>query len=135
MRIWIAISLVAVLGACTQTQAPQLCPRASMTETRIYFGLSQPSGRQITERQFADFVATEVTPRLAEGFTIQDGHGFWKDGQTTRTISENSKVLVRLHQANAESSVALDQIADAYKTRFHQESVLRTDSPVCADFR
>jgi len=135
MRIWTTLSLVALVGACTQTQAPPLCARASLTETRLYFGLSQPGGRTITERQFADFVATEVTPRLPEGFTIQDGHGFWKDGQTTRTISENSKVLVRLHPASAGASEALDQIADAYKTRFHQESVLRTDSPVCADFR
>jgi hypothetical protein len=135
MRFWITISLAATLAACTQPQSPQLCTGAGMIETRLYFGLSEPSGRQITERQFSDFVATEVTPHLPEGFTIQDGHGFWKDGQTTRTISENSRVLVRLHPANTDSSASLDRIADAYKARFHQESVLRTDSQVCADFR
>lgn len=135
MRFWITITIAASLSACAQTPAPQLCPHGSMTETRLYFGLSQPPGRTITERQFADFVSSEVTPSLPEGFTIQDGHGFWKDGQTTRTISESSKVLVRLHAGSADSSAALDRIADAYKARFHQESVLRTDAQVCADFR
>ena len=135
MRFWITISLATLLAACTQTQSPQLCTGAAMIETRLYFGLSEPSGRQITERQFADFVAKDVTPVLPEGFTIQDAHGFWKDGKTARTISETSKVLVRLHPANADSNAALDRIADAYKARFHQESVLRTDSQVCADFR
>jgi hypothetical protein len=135
MRFWITLSLAASLAACTQAQTPPLCTGAGMIETRLYFGLSEPSGRQITERQFADFIAKDVTPLLPEGFTIQDGHGFWKDGQTSRTISENSKVLVRLHPANADANTALDRIADAYKARFHQESVLRTDSHVCADFR
>jgi len=135
MRFWLTILLTATLAACTQTQSPQLCTGAGMIETRLYFGLSEPTGRQITERQFADFVAKDVTPVLPEGFTIQDAHGFWKDGKTARTISETSKVLVRLHPANADFNAALDRIADAYKARFHQESVLRTDSQVCADFR
>ena len=135
MRMLIALVLATTLGACTPTQSTQLCPHASMTETRLYFGLSQPSGRLVTERQFADFVATEVSPRIPEGFTIQDGHGFWKDGQSARTISEASKVLVHLHQATPGSNEVMDAIADAYKQRFRQESVLRTDSPACVDFR
>ena len=135
MRTLIAFVLATMLGACTPTVTAPLCPHATMTETRLYFGLSQPSGRLVTERQFADFVAAEVTPRIPEGFTIQDGHGFWKDGQTTRTISEASKVLVHLHQATPGSSALMDAIADAYKQRFRQESVLRTDAPACVEFR
>jgi hypothetical protein len=135
MRFWITISLAASVTACTQAQTPQLCAGAGMIETRLYFGLSEPSGRLVTDRQFADFVAKDVTPVLPEGFTILEGRGFWKDGKTSRTISENSKVLVRLHPATTDASAALDRIADAYKARFQQESVLRTDSQVCADFR
>lgn len=106
-----------------------------MTETRLYFGLSRPDGKIVSGKAFASFVASDITPALPEGFTILDGRGYWKDGTSSRTIAEPSKVLVRLHQATRGSNTALDRIADAYKRSFHQESVLRTDTLTCADFR
>jgi ATP-dependent Clp protease ATP-binding subunit ClpA len=87
-------------------------------------------------QQTQEFLAgMQSADRRAAEKNVQDAQGFWKDGKTARPISETSKVLVRLHPANADSNAALDRIADAYKARFHQESVLRTDSQVCADFR
>lgn len=106
----------------------------AMIETQLFLGLSKSGGGQVSAVQFDRFVKDEVVPRFPEGFSVLDGKGFWLDGQTKRTISERSKVIVRLHPPDAAADVAIDAIAGAYKTRFAQEAVLRVDKAVCARF-
>lgn len=135
MRLMSPIIVATALAGCAPAVTTPICPHAAMTETRLYFGLSEPSGRIINDRAFADFVAKDVTPRIPAGFTIHQGRGFWKDEASPRTISEDSRILVHLHQASPETNAALDAIADAYKARFRQQAVMRTDSVTCVEFR
>jgi hypothetical protein len=113
-------------GACAASDA--------MIETQLFFGLSKPRGGTVSAREWQAFVAGEITPRFPEGFSVIDGAGYWRDGATQQTISEKSKVLVRLHPASSEADAAIGAIIDAYKTKFEQEAVLRVDRPVCARF-
>lgn len=106
----------------------------ALVETQLFFGLSKPKGGVVSVRAFDAFVAREVAPRFPEGFTVIDGAGFWRDGASGRTISEKSKVIVRLHGADDNADQAIDAIIGAYKTAFDQEAVLRVDRPVCARF-
>jgi hypothetical protein len=39
-----------------------------------------------------------------------------------------------VHWPDAKSETAITAIVDAYKTRFHQESVLRVSSDACVTF-
>ncbi len=105
-----------------------------MVETQLFFGLSKPGGGAVDAKQWTQFVADEIAPRFPEGFSVIDGAGFWRDGATQRTISENSKVVVRLHPSGALADAAIDDIIAAYRTRFEQEAVLRVDRAVCATF-
>ncbi len=130
-RALTAFALLALAG-CATTPGPPPCRGDTMMETQLFLGLGIPGGGAVSEARFEDFVNSEVTPRFAEGFTIIDGHGYWRDGLSHQTVSEKSKIIVRLH-ALADSN-SIDEISQAYKQRFSQESVLRLDRLVCARF-
>jgi Protein of unknown function (DUF3574) len=135
-RIAAAALAASILAACASMPEPtSACAGGeAMVETQLFFGLSKPKGGSVSARQWDQFVANEITPRFPEGFSVIDGAGFWRDGATQRTISEKSKVVVRLHGAAPEVDQAITAIIDAYKVRFAQEAVLRVDRPVCAQF-
>ena len=135
MRLIMAILLTASLAACTTADSDHACTGTSQVETRLYLGLSQPNGPNVTATAFARFLKAEVTPRLPEGYTLLDGQGFWREDRSGKTISEPSRVLVHLHDASPAKNSTLDAIAAAYKQAFHQEAVLRTDTRTCVAFR
>lgn len=141
MRTSVSVLAALIVAGCahaplspTASPAPSCAIGDAMVETQLFFGLSKPSGGVVGPREWEAFVAREIAPRLPEGFTVLDGAGFWRDAATARTISEKSKVVVRLHPPGAEADATLDAITSAYKTAFAQDSVLRIDRPVCARF-
>jgi len=136
---WIAAVLALGLAGCVAPQASVTAPSScavgdAMVETQLFFGMNKPKGGAVSARDWEAFVVREVTPRFPEGFSVIDGAGFWRDGATQKTISEKSKVVVRLHAPSAETDQAIGAIVEAYKVKFEQEAVLRVDRPVCAKF-
>jgi hypothetical protein len=130
------ITTLAIAGICLALAAcggPRTDPFVCMPglevyqRTELFLGLSSPQGR-VSPVKFQRFISVQVTPRWGTGFSILDGQGVWKGGQ------EPSKVLVRLHQGGPEENVNIEAIADAYKSQFSQDSVLRSDQAVCAKF-
>ena len=134
--LMMALSVGACAGQATpKAEAPATCGVGeAMAETQLYFGLSKPKGGTVSAREWEAFVAEEITPRFPEGFSVIDGAGFWRDGATQKTISEKSKVVVRLHPRSNVADTAIGEIIAAYKTKFEQEAVLRVERPVCAQF-
>jgi hypothetical protein len=138
----VLVSVMALsVGACaggagspTGNAAATCAAGEAMAETQLYFGMSKPKGGTVSAREWEKFVASEITPRFPEGFSVLDGAGFWRDGATQKTISEKSKVVVRLHQRSDDANQAIGAIIAAYKTQFEQEAVLRVERPVCAQF-
>lgn len=122
------------LTSCTSVTKTPACNGTTMTETRLYFGMSIPHGKPVTTTKFDAFVRTQVVPRFAEGFTLLNASGQWLDTETHQPLSESSKLLIRLHNADAGQEAAISDIIAAYKAQFHQQSVLRTDALVCAAF-
>ena len=128
-----AIVLLLSVQACTT--APQMsCCAQPMVETRLYFGMSRPDGKSVTEKEFEGFLSREVVRRLPEGFTLIDGTGRWYEAHSQKTITEKTRILIRLHANTEADNRAITEIAQGYKAQFHQESVLRTDSPTCPIF-
>jgi len=130
-----ALALSACVSGREPIEGPAHCAIGeAMVETQLFLGLSKPSGGTVSAAQWESFLKQEIAPRFPEGFSVLDGSGFWRDGQTRRTIAEKSKVVVRLHPPGPAADTAIDEIAQAYKRQFAQESVLRVDRPVCAQF-
>ena len=96
--------------------------------TELYFGRSIRGGGKVSDEQWKQFLADEVTPRFPDGFTVLSGYGQYrtKDGVVT---SEPSEVVIFLYPAKTKnaSRVKIDEIRTAYVKKFDQESVLRMD--------
>ena len=103
-----------------------------MVRETLYFGRSRPGG-SVSDAQWQAFVDDVVTPRFPDGFTVLQGQGHWRDGRGA-IVTEPSTLLIVLHDGDAEATRMLDEIADDYRRRFAQESVLRERGAVCARF-
>jgi hypothetical protein len=127
----IAIAAVALAGCAGP---PQPCAPGLMrlVQTQLVFGRDIMGRATISEEEWRGFLDAEVTPRFAQGFSVADVSGQYRD-KSGATIREPSKLLlVVTHGAADEAKLAA--IRDAYKHRFSQESVLQIESPVCAGF-
>ena len=134
MKAPIAIGFALALGACSALDQPRACVAGKPAiETQLYFGLAKSQGA-VSAREWQAFVEHEIAPRFPEGFTILDARGFWLSEAAKRTISENSKVLIRVHDGAAKDNAAIGSIIESYKRTFAQESVLRIDENICAAF-
>ena len=132
MRSLAAAGLLALaLGGCAAVPgAGEGCsPRVV---ERLYFGLSMPAG-EVTPDQWQSFVDGEITPRFPAGLTTWEGQGQWRgsDGKLTR---ERTRILEIVHAGGEPQTHRLEEIVSAYRTRFHQESVLRVRGSALACF-
>jgi hypothetical protein len=100
---------------------------ADYFRTELYFGQSS-NGRNISTSQWNKFLKNTVTPRFPGGLTVINGNGQWLSRETNKTISEKSKILVLIHQADTATQSNIRYITDTYRTLFRQEAVLRIDS-------
>lgn len=134
-RIFAVAGLVLALASPAMAQLAISCPAnaRSMTRLELLFGLSIPSGGQVSAREWEEFLAKEVTPRFPEGLTIIDAYGQWRNptGVITR---EASKLLLVWYVPDVDSDARVEAIRDAYKARFRQDSVLRVDAAFCVSF-
>jgi hypothetical protein len=106
--------------------------QAAWVQDSLYFGLSSPQG-PVSDADWQGFVDAEITPRFPDGLTQLSAQGQWK-GSDGKIAKEASRVLILLHPATADADAKLDQLIQAYKARFHQESVLRVRQAAEAHF-
>ena len=104
-------------------------------QTELYFGTTLPDGSRMTDDAWQEFLDTEVTPRFPDGLTVLQGYGQFLDSKGV-IDSEDSIVLIILRPYDdGTASALIDEIREAYKTQFDQESVLRVDQPgACVSF-
>ncbi|WLQ33200.1 DUF3574 domain-containing protein [Streptomyces castrisilvae] len=105
-------------------------------ETRLLFGTERPDGGpDVTDRQFLDFIDSEVTPRFPNGLTIQNGRGQWRDsnGVIERERSYELTLLYPASEARVRGP-QIERIRDAYEKAYAQDSVARLEERLNADF-
>ena len=129
-----AIVGVSGLAACV-TATPLACSGAAQAKTvvELYLGRNIAGGGTVTEGAFRRFLDDEVTPRLPNGFTVLDGRGQWREGAGAPIVREATKVLV-VALAGERERQRVDEVAEAYKARFRQKSVLTIARPACVAF-
>lgn len=89
---------------------------------------------RIGEASFAHFLAREVTPRFPDGLTVFDAKGQWRPPGGSTTVRERSTVVMIAMPLGDDNDARLQQIIDAYKTRFRQKSVGLIVRPACVSF-
>ena len=88
----------------------------------------------VTETQFVLFVGDEITTRFPDGLTVFSATGTWRDKTSNKVMHEPSKIVLIVLPGNADDLARLNQIAEAYKRRFQQQSVGMILRPACVSF-
>lgn len=104
-----------------------------MRQLELFFGTSSKGHAAVTPRAWSLFLAKEVTPRFPEGLTIFDTRGQWR-GTNGKIVQEATRVLVVLYRPDDTTEARIQAIRSAYEKRFHQDSVMRVESPACVSF-
>lgn len=131
LRRMAPLGLALSLAACaTIGPIPAAETRPIVVADRLYLGGSSPMGH-VTDADWERFVVEAVTPLFPDGLTIWRAQGQWRgaDGAVTR---EPVMVIEILHSGEPGTEARLESIAQAYRTRFAQEAVLRATAPVRA---
>jgi hypothetical protein len=110
--------------ACTTPLKPAL-------QVDLYFGRATERGREITEAEWAGFLAEEVTPRFPAGLSVADVVGQYRE-PSGRIERERSKLLIVVVFDAPSHGPKVQAIIDTYRERYGQHSVFRVESPVCA---
>lgn len=90
----------------------------------LYLGRNIGTTGRVTEQEFQQFVEDVVTPRFPTGVTEYDAKGQFLDSGGN-LIREPSKVISFVYKDQASNQRAIDEIINAYKQQFQQESVLQ----------
>jgi starvation-inducible outer membrane lipoprotein len=75
-------ALLLALGGCATTpattgQGAAACraPLKAMTQVDLYFGRNIPTGGEVSDAQWRQFLDEVVTPRFPDGLSVLDVHG------------------------------------------------------------
>ena len=133
----VLMGLSAGLGGCvseTINKAPP-CPAGQEPErtAQLFFGRNIGGKPGVSEADFQKFVDQEITPKFPDGLTVLDGGGQWR-GDENKLIREASKVVLIVLPKRGDSSARIEAVRNAYKSRFHQDSVLLVTQASCVSF-
>lgn len=128
------LAIAALLFTPGCAQSPFDARSEKLIRTEIYLGLSSPKG-DVSDRELADFLADVVTPRFPDGYTLIPTTGYYRPAGKTSTAKEPGLILLILRPPTRATDDAVEAIRREYKLRFDQESTLRADAPVRADFQ
>lgn len=104
-----------------------------LIKDELYFGLSKPGGKTVSEVEWQLFLNRVITPRLPDGLTVMDVYGQYLDsyGKLTR---EKTKLVILIYENSQIQNQKIEEIIASYKKTFQQESVLRVTSSVKVSF-
>ena len=124
--------LCALLSGCVAASQGQ---ETQWFRYEICFGLSKDQGATvITQDEWESFVDQEIVPTFPDGFTILGATGYWREQDAT--YREGSKVLMVVAPGPKEERLTtIKALADAYKERFRQDSVLIIAQPADVTFQ
>ena len=127
--------LAVLLSGSAQAQSLE-CRGAQKAQqvAELIFGRRIGTRVAVTETQFVLFVGDEITTRFPDGLTVFDAAGQWRDQISNKITREPSKIVLIVLPGKDEDFARLNEIAEAYKRRFQQQSVGMILRPACVSF-
>jgi hypothetical protein len=121
-----------LLGGCAQPPgAACTAPLKPAVEVDVYFGRDKPAGGEVSDAEWASFLAETVTPLFPDGLSVLNVEGQSRDA-AGRVVRERSKLLVVVVFDAPAHRGKVREIADAYVQRFGQHGVFHIEHAVCA---
>ena len=133
MRYLVLLAAI-TLAACAQPTTPLVCaaPLKTALEIDLYFGRGKQGGGEVSEAEWAQFVAEIVTPRFPDGLSVLNVEGQAREPSGGRIVRERTKLLVVVVFDPPSHRPKVGEVVAAYNARFGQHGVFRTERPVCA---
>lgn len=121
------------LFACAPPATSPVCvaPLKPAVEVNLYFGRNKPAGGEVSDAEWASFLADTVTPRFPAGLTVIDARGQHRDPDGVIGSERTKLVVVVVFDAPAHRA-KVASIVETYSKRFGQHEVFRVEQPVCA---
>jgi hypothetical protein len=135
---WLKAIIAALMIMAASDARAQLptCPAPAkpMLHAELLFGRNIGGRLGVSERQWARYLARELTPRFPDGLSVIDAAGQWRDAERGVVVREPSKIVVIVMADETAARERLAAAAAVYKQRFKQQSVAVLTRPVCATF-
>lgn len=129
--------LLPFMAPALMTPAWAACPLPGQTPmllVKLYFGQSMEGGREVSPRDWQQFLSNTVTPHLPDGFTVYDAEGQWADAKTHSVARERTKVVEVAAPDTPALRKDIAEIASRYRAAFHQRSVGVVTEASCGQF-
>ena len=120
-------------GCASQSIAPGCKTGSERPTAQLVFGRVSETGPGVSEAEFTKFLDQEVSTRFPDGLTVVDAQGRWTPPAGT-IIHEPSKMVMLVLRGREDERAKLEAIREAYKRRYHQQSVLLMTSNACVSF-
>jgi Protein of unknown function (DUF3574) len=133
LKVFLAAAMLALASAAHGQETACPAPAKPLLRAEIYFGRNIGGHLGVGERQWARFMARELTPRFPDGLTVLDGQGQWR-GRSGAIVHEPSKIVIVFAPDDARLRERIAAAAAAYKQRFKQDSVAVVTRAVCVAF-
>ena len=133
---WAAILLL-LTGFAGGASAQLVDCRGGQKPTQVaemMFGRKIGDRIGVSEVEWGRFVDREITPRFPAGLTVFNAAGQWRDKASNKIVREPSKIVQIVLPGDDGEFSRLNEIAEAYKTRFKQQSVGVIVRPACVSF-
>ena len=105
-----------------------------MVVAELFFGRAIKGRAPLSDAEWAEFTAQTITPNFPDGFTVFDGEGQWRNPRTGQIARDPTKILLVATGPTPDLAQRLSAVIDAYKTKFHQQSVGLITRYACAAF-
>ena len=134
-RLLPLLACSATLFATAALASAPTCPvglhRAMTAE--LYFGRSIQGAGEVSEADWGQFVDDQVTPLFPDGLSVSDVYGQWRNPKGTFVREQTKALFLVLTGTDAERQ-NIELVRDAYKQRFHQDSVMLVEQQACVAF-
>jgi hypothetical protein len=104
-----------------------------LTKDELYFGLSKPGGKTVSEVEWQLFLNRVITPRFQSGLTVIDAYGQYLNS-SGKLAREKTKLVILIYENSPIKSSQIAEVIASYKQTFQQESVLRVTTTIKASF-
>jgi hypothetical protein len=105
-----------------------------MVVAELFFGRAIKGRTPLSDTEWAEFTVQTITPNFPDGFTVFDGEGQWRNPRTGHIARDPTKILLIATGPTLDLAQRLSAVIDAYKTKFHQQSVGLITRDACAAF-
>ena len=105
-----------------------------MVQIELFFGRDIAGQGTVSDAEWDAFASTVLAREFPDGSTTLAAQGQWFDPQAGQTIHEPSMLVLVSTDPASDFEMKVERVVDAYKQRFHQQSVGVVTHDVCARF-